>query len=47
MVAATDDPVELWREAVRDGDVLVIGEAVDTRTLYRNLFEVGHILDRP
>ncbi len=29
-----------------DLDVLVVGDSVDTRALYRNLFEVGQVLDR-
>lgn len=69
LVAASDGPVALLREALRDVggveavflfgssatgtsqpesdiDVLVVGDAVDTRALYRNLFEVGQVLDR-
>lgn len=70
LVAASDEPAELLREALRDVpgvdaaflfgsaatgtaqpesdiDLLVVGDAVATRPLYRNLFEVGQILRRP
>jgi predicted nucleotidyltransferase len=69
LVAASDEPATLLREALRDVpgveaaflfgssatgaaqpesdvDVLVVGDAVDARALYRNLFEVGQVLDR-
>lgn len=69
LVAASEEPAELLREALRDVagveaaflfgssstvtaqpesdiDVLVVGDAVDPRALYRNLFEVGQVLDR-
>lgn len=32
--------------AESDLDLLVVGDAVDTRALYRNLFEVGQVLNR-
>lgn len=69
LVAASDEPAELLREALRDVagveaaflfgssaagtaqpqsdvDVLVVGDAIDARALYRGLFEVGQVLGR-